>query len=891
MFVRLRSLFAALRARNSFEAGMTEELRFHIERYTDDLVRSGVSAGEARRRAQMEFYGMNAGGINTVKEECRAARGLPVFDEIGRQLRHAARLLSKAPGFTATALLTFGLCLGANLAIFAVMDAVLLRPLPFPDSGRLVTLFNTYPKASVYRDGSSLTNYYERRGRIAAFSSVSIYRLGTAIVGEARQAAREPVMEISPEFFATLGRGPMTGRAFTEEETSYQTDNVVILSYRYWRQHFNAGAIGRQIRLDTFPKTVIGVLPPEFRFLSSDADLYLPLASRPEQRSPRERHSGGNVIQMIARLKPGATLEQAQAQIDAQNANLEADDPQAKMMADAGFRSLVVPLHADHVASIRPMLLLLQAGVFTLLLIGVVNVANLLLIRATGRAKEIAVRQAIGASPLYVVSEVIVETTLLTVLGGVLGLGLGAAGIRLLTWLGVDRLPLGAHVTFDGRVALVAMAAALFIGLALAAPIAWLHLRGPGNALGSESRSVTSGRAATTLRHGFVIAQIALAFVLLAGAGLLGASLKRVMAVSPGFQPDHILTAQISLVGEKYPAAMTGLAFAERLVDGLEKQPGVESAGVTNNLPFSGNNGKSAATLKGHVLRPGESPRGHYSYGIGGDYFRALGFRLRAGRFLNMADSRRRERVCVVDEDFARYYWPDANPLGRLLFQGSEAGRDSDAFTVVGVVGSVKQAGLTDEDAQGAVYYPYIYRPDNHIFVAMRAGTEPDSMRLTLERVIRQIDPDLAISDVQSMDDRISHSLVSRRSPALLAGIFCGIALLLTGIGTYGVLSYMVAQRRREIGLRMALGAEPGRIRGDFLGLTLRLLAVGVACGSAGAWLMGKAMQTVLFHVPPFSGWELGITACVMALVALAGCLAPAHRAAGISPMQALVEE
>jgi predicted permease len=888
MFKHFRSLFRVLTSRRDFEDGMTEELSFHIQQYTDDLVRSGVAPDEAGRRARMEF-----GGLNSVKGDCREARGLPLFDELERELRYAVRLLRKAPGFTATALLTLALCLGANLTIFAVIDSVLLRPLPFPEAGRLVTVFNTYPKAGVERDGSSLTNYYERRGHIPAFSSLSIYRYGTAIIGEAGSTKREQITQVSPEFFTTLGVGPVIGRPFTEQETTYQTDGVAILTDAYWRQHFNADphVIGRQIRVDSLPKTVVGVLPPGFRLLSSEARLYFPLASRPEDRAPSQRHSGGNVTQMIARLKAGATLTQAQSQIDAQNATLEADDPQAKMMADAGFRSVVVPLHADHVAAIRPTLLLLQAGVFLLLLIGVVNLANLLLIRSSGRVKELAVRQALGASRRYVVSEVVVETTLLTLAGGLLGLAAGAGGIRLLAVLGADRLPLGAHIAFDARLALVALAAAIVMGIALAAPIAWFNLRRDlGDALQSETRGGTTGRAAQTLRHSFIVAQIALSFVLLAGAGLFGLSLKRAMAVSPGFRSDHVLTGQISLVGKKYPAASAGLAFTERLVSELSHQPGILSAGVANNVPFSGNSGKSAATVKGYVIRPGESPRGHYSYGVAGDYFLAMGFSLRAGRFLTAADSRSRERVCVVDDDFARYYWPNTNPLGHLLFQGSEAELDSQAFTVVGVVGSTKQAGLTDDAAQGAVYYPYIYRPDSNIFVAVRASARSESLRLMLQKAVREVDPELAVNDIQLMDDRIADSLVTRRSPALLAGLFSGIALLLTAIGTYGVLSYAVAQRRREIGVRMALGARPEQIRSQFFAIALRLLAGGMMLGVIGAWLIGHAIQSVLFHVPAVDMATLAGAAGIMGAVSLVASLLPCHRAARISPMEALAD-
>jgi predicted permease len=886
---RFRSLLRVLRGRRAFEKGMTEELRFHIEQYAEDLMRSGLSREEAERRARIDL-----GGLNSVQEECREARGLHPFDELTRELRYAARLLRKTPGFTATALITLAVCLGANLTIFAAVDSILLRPLPFFEADRLVTVFNTYPKAGVERDGSSLTNYYERRGRIPAFAALSIYSSGTALVGEPGGTEPEQTARVSPDFFSTLNARLAMGRGFTEEETSVQTDKVVILTDAYWRQHFNADTrvIGQQIRVNRVPNTVIGVLPPDFRFLSSEARLYFPLSSRPEDRAPGQRHSGGNSRHMIARLNPGATLSQAQAQIDAQNGTLEADDPMAKMMADAGFRSIVAPLHADYVAGIRPTLLLLQAGALTLLLIGAVNLMNLLLIRANGRMKEIAVRQALGASRLHVVSEVIVETTLLTLLGGCLGLAAGAGGIRLLATLGVDRLPLGSQIAFNARLAFVAFLGAILMGIVLTVPIAWFNLRGRlTSAIQSETRGGTASRGAQRLRHAFIVAQIAFALVLLAGAGLLGLSLERAMAVSPGFRPDHVLTGRISVPWSKYQTWSARLSFNERLLKQVAGQPGVLAAGIVNNVPLSGNSGKSAAAVKGHRLRPGESPRGHYAYGVDGDYFAAMGFSLREGRFLEAADSRRAERVCVVDEDFARYYWPKASALGQRLFEGSEETKDAEAFTVVGVVGAVKQAGLTDETAQGAVYYPYALRTDDNLFVVVRTSAAPESLGLTLQRVVRQIDPEVPVSDLRSMDTRIADSLAGRRSPALLAGVFSMIALLLTAVGTYGVFSYSVAQRRREIGVRMALGARPGQIRGHFLALALRLLAVGTILGILGAWLTGQALRTLLFQVPPVHVAIFAAAAGLIGVVSLVACLVPSDRAARISPVDALADQ
>lgn len=889
MLRRLRARFRLLSARRNFEEGMSEELRFHMEQFADDLVSRGVAPDEAARLARIEF-----GSFENVKGECREARGLHLFDELSRELRHAVRWLRKTPGFTVTALATLAICLGANLTIFAVIDSILLRPLSFPEPDRLVTMFNTYPKAGVDRDGSSLTNYYERRGRIPAFSSLAMYAYGTGIVGEAGSTEREPVTRVSPEFFATLGTGPAFGRAFTEAETTYQTDNVAILSELYWQQHFHAdpGVIGRSVRVDGISKTVIGVLPAGFRFLSSDARIYLPFSSRLEDRMPTERHSGGNVKQIIARLKPGATLEQAQAQIDAQNATLELTDPEAKMMADAGFRTLVVGLHADHVAAIRPTLWLMQAGALALLLIGAANLANLLLIRASGRSKEMAVRQALGASRRHVVSEAVVEVTALTLAGGFLGLALGAGGIRLLARLGIERLPLGARIAFDARLAVVAVVASVVMGILLAAPIAWFNLRDHlAGRLQAEGRGGTAGRAAQRLRHGFIAVQIAVALALLTGAGLLGLSFERALGVSPGFRPEHILTGQISLPYKTYPDGSAHLAFNQRLMQEIGRLPGVVATGVVSNVPLSGRSGKSAATVKGHVPRPGESPRGHYSYGVDGDYFAAMGLTLKEGRFLDARDSRRSARVCVVDEDFARYYWPDSSALGQRLFEGGSVKDDSEAFTVVGVAGAVKQAGLTDDTAQGAVYYPYSFRSDDQMFLAVRTSLAPESLGHAMEQAVRRIDPELPVTDLRSMETRITDSLAARRSPALLAGVFSVIAILLTAIGTYGVLSYAVTQRRREIAVRMALGARPEQIRNQFFTIALRLLAAGTLLGTLGAWLAGQAMRTVLFHVPALDWSILAAAVGIIGAVSLAACLIPSHRAAKISPMEVLAEQ
>jgi len=528
----------------------------------------------------------------------------------------------------------------------------------------------------------------------------------------------------------------------------------------------------------------------------------------------------------------------------------------------------------------------MQAGVFFLLLIGAVNLVNLLLIRANGRAKEMAIRRSMGASRAPVVRQVMIETVLLTFVGGLLGLVVGAWGIRLLEVLGADRLPLGAHIAFDGWLALIGLAGAVVLGIGIAVPIAWFNLNSHlAHALQSESRTGTVSRAAQRLRHGFIVAQIALAFILLAGAALLGLSLKKVMAVSPGFRADHVLTGEITV-----PFSYNALPFLDRLLEAIAQQPGVGAAGAITNVPLSGESGKSAVTPKGYAPPSGESLQGHYLYQVTGDYFTALGIPLREGRFLTSADSHRADRVCVVDEDFARRYWPNGGALDQRVFQGSDSD-DAKLFTIVGVVGAVKQAELTEPQGQGAVYLPFMDSDGINIFVVTRTSQRPEAFAETLRKLVRATNPDLAIDNLRSMDTRITDSLIARRSPALLAGIFAGVALLLAAIGTYGVLSYAVSQRTREIGIRMALGARRAQIGTQFLSLGLRLLVAGTILGLLGAWLAGKVMQSVLFGVPTLHLATLFGTALVMSTVSLVACLIPTRRATKVDPVIALRAE
>ena len=536
-------------------------------------------------------------------------------------------------------------------------------------------------------------------------------------------------MRVSADYFATLGVTPVMGRAFTEAEMEDGATHVAIVTDSFWRQRLGGdpNALGRTIRVGGVPTTVVGILPRDFRFLSSKTRVYFPLASSP----------GGALAARAAfgQFPHDCAVEDRRVGRSGAGRDRRAQrDAGGRKPGREGDGRRRVPIDRRAVAgrsrrrrAIDPPAV--QAGALVLLLIGLVNLINLLLIRASAREKERAVRQAIGAGRRHIIAEVIVETTVLAMLGGALGLIVGGAGVRLLGTLGAEQLPLGTAIAFDARVMLVALGAAAVMGIAMGVPVAWYCLRDrSSHSLHLESRSSTTHRAAARLRHAFIVAQIALAFVLLSGAGLLGVSLKNAMSMPPGFRPEQVLSGRISASRIAFPDAAALLAFTDRLSAELARQPGVRAAGIATNVPLSGRSNKSAVTVKGYVRRPGESPQASYSYGVDGDFFTAIGATLVEGRYLTAADSRRPERAVVVDESFARRYWPAGHALGQRLFMGPEEQQDIDAFRIVGVIRPMKQADLTDDQTQGAAYFPFGHRMDGEFFVVVRTSLPPASL-------------------------------------------------------------------------------------------------------------------------------------------------------------------
>lgn len=803
--------------------------------------------------------------------------------------RQSLRRLIRERGFTTTALVTLAVCIGANVAIYAVVDAILVRPLPYPDSDRLVTVRNLYPGAGVERGGSSsLSNYYSRRGNLNGVESMSIIQTGTAVVGEAGSPQRMSRSRVSPDFFDTMGVPLAMGRTFSEDETIYGGHTVAILTHDFWQDQYGGSpeVLGDTIIVDSQVYEIIGVTQPGFQYLDRRDRFLIPLASDLEDREITRRHSNNQM--QIMRLSAGVSLEQAQAQIDAHNAEQLAIDPYAELVQEAGFRSVVQSLKEDVVGDIRPTLLLLQAGVTGLLLIGAVNLVNLLLIRTHGRAKEFAIRQALGAGRADVIGSIVAECLLLAAVGGVLGLAAGAFGIKLLASLGTDQLPLGTTIIFDQRLAVVSLAASLVVGLLLALPIIAVSLRTRlAPVLQAESRGGTISRSAQNVRHIFMVAQIALTFVLLSGAGLLGLSMKKVMETSPGFEPENVLTGSIDMVWQDYQEGEDREAFLARLLPELRALPGVSAAALTTAVPFGGNYSDNVTIVEGKERAPGESLRTHSTIGVYGDYWSVMGISLVEGRLLDDADQLGEQKVCVVDEALVRRYWAEGeSPIGHRLTNDVEF-NEEDAITIVGVVATNKMREMTETNPLDTIFHRYQQYGGGGMIIVLRTEMAPEAMAPSLRQLVLKLDPTMPVEDIQVMQSRLDDSLVARKSPAVLAGLFAGVALLLASVGTYGVLAYAVGQRRREIGVRMALGALPSQ----FLSLGTKMLLFGVVLGVGGTWAAGRAMQSVLFEVEPFDLTILLLAGVVMSLVVIAASLLPSRQASLVSPNEALRDE
>lgn len=807
-----------------------------------------------------------------------------------KALQLAVRRLSRTPGFSLVALASLAVCCAANLMIFAIVHTVLLRPLPFPEAERLVTIYNSYPNAGLPRNPASVRDYFSRREAIPAFSSVSSYRPGVETQGEPGATRRVSVLYITPEFFDTLGVRLAMGRAFDDAAMALGGPRHLVVSHAFWRDRLGgiAHPIGMDVQLGGRDYQITGVLPEGFHYLSQHAELFLPLVSNAEQRALNALH--GEHAEMIARLAPGASTEEALAQLQAHYEVESRGYPWAEDVAAAGFRLHVAGLHADHVAAVRPLLLWLQLGAACLLLVGLFNLVNLLLVRHSARSADLAVQHALGARRRSLLAPVALEN-LLIVAGGIsLGLVLARVGLLALERHAAEALALAGNLELSPAVLIAAALIVPPLAAVLTVPIALAQSRvlcGQSRAPALTSRSESP--RAQRLRHVFSMLQIAAAFVLLSGAAAMGLGLRAALDTDPGFDPRGLVVADLLLPPEHYPDRGARLAFAERLAE--RAAPQFEALGFSTNVPVRGRSGVNdmqALHIVGFTPQPGVSPLLHFRYGVNSDYFRAMGIELLEGRMLTASDLQGAARNVVVDEDFARQYWAPGTALGQRLFDGPDAGAAREAFTVVGVVRAVKQTELGEDTRNGVVYFPYPFLPHASVFVSARLRSGDGAGIEAVRELLLEVDPSLAADRIQPMQSRLEATLLRQSLPAALASFFSLAALALAGLGCFGVLSYSVTLRRREIGLRMAVGARGLQIVSRVLANGLQLLAGGALLGAALIALAAFILPSLSTALPGPMPSSLALSLGLLAAVSLIASLLPALRAASIPPTVAL---
>ena len=814
-----------------------------------------------------------------------------------QDLRLAFRLLWKDQAFTITAVVTLAVCIGANTALFAVVDHVLLRPLRVPESDRVLLAYNSYPKAGADHAGAAAPDYFDRLRDMTAFEEQALFNVRDPSLDLNGTPERLHAMQVTPSFFRLTRVPPRIGRGFTNEEGEVGKNHAVILSDALWQRLFGGrDALGRDVRIDGERHTVVGVMSADFVFIDSRVQAWLPLAITDAQK--RQRHS--NNWAYLGRLESGATLAKAQAQIDAITAANRERFPETRSLLDnVGFHVVAVRLQDDLVRDVRSTLYLLWGGALFVLLIGCVNVASLVLVRSRARLKELATRMALGAGRLRIVRQLVTEHLLLTMLSAIGGLLIGYAALQLLGTLNIEELPRGTEIRIDAAIVFSTLGVAALIGLLLGAiPVfGGLPTADLNRILREEGRSGTSGRGARSMRRALVVTQVAVAFVLLIGAGLLFASFRRVLAVDPGFRPDGVLTASINLPRARYAADGSIVRVTGEALGALRSIPGVEAAGATTSIPFAEGFNASVIFAEGYQMQPGESLIAPYQSAVTTGYFEAMRVRLVSGRFFDDRDTPDAPRTIIVDQRLANRFWPGGNPVGRRMYTPSDGSnptaitKDTRWFTVVGVVGEVKLRSLVEGVGDvGAYYFPQAQAAARGLTFVVRTAGAPSAIASAVRGEIARLDRELPVFDVQTMSERMDRSLVARRSSMLLSVAFGFVALFLSALGIYGVLAYLVTQRTKEIGIRIALGSSASGIFQLVLREGLLLVASGFALGAAGVAALGRSLESQLFGVRATDPLVLSLAIATLAVAAFAACALPARRATRIDPIVALAE-
>ncbi|HVT61283.1 MAG TPA: ABC transporter permease [Thermoanaerobaculia bacterium] len=802
-----------------------------------------------------------------------------------QDMRFGLRQLGRCPGFAVLAILTLAVGVGAATAIFSAADAVLLHPLPFSQPERLMLVTKDMPSFELVDSSASPLDFLDYRAHSHAFSAVAgLANTAFNLAGDP-QAERVSGKRVSASIFPMLGVRPLLGRALLPEEEQWGRHFVVVLGEELWRRRFgaNPAIVGKQVRLDGESYTVVGVVPPFLQFLDV-ADLWVPLAFAPKEVAPDAR--GHQFVEVVARLRPGVSLSRARAEMRAVAARMTGALPD---WYPAGWTIRLAPLESVVAGSLRPLLLVLAAAVAALLLIACVNVANLLLVRAAARQREMTLRAALGAGRLRVVRQLLTESLALAAVGGAAGLLLAALALAAWGRSAAAGLLRGQHPAIDARVALfavgLALATSLLFGLAPAWSAARADLR---SGLQQSARGASAGWRGVRLRSLLVACEVGLALVLLIAAGLLIRSLQRLQDVDPGFRADHVLTCRISLPAAEYRQPEQVIGFYRRLLERLRILPGVVAAGAVHQLPLTGGNSGGSFGIIGRPWPPGQPVPDIDKRYVTPGYFAALGIPLRRGRELAFSDTAEAPRVALVDEQFARRFFPGEEPLGRRITGFHGRGE----YALVGVVGGIRHRDLAGQP-QPTIYYSALQDPYPHLNLVVRSAGDPFALGVggALRREVQTLDRGLAITRLQSFAEVRARSLLRRRVSLLLLAAFAGLALALAAVGIFGVIAATVAQRRFEIGVRMALGDRPGGVVALVLRQGMQPVVAGLALGLAGALAATRLLAGLLFQVGASDPATYGGVALLLAGVAAAACYLPARRAARVDPAVVLRAE
>jgi putative ABC transport system permease protein len=893
-FVRARVRLPGLKPER--EARIVRELAMQLEDFYNEALAGGASEADADAyaltqvrdwdRMTQDVWLADRGHWRPQVERLAdrfdrphaSRRGvLHVIADALRDARYAVRQLTKSPGFTVAAILTLALGIGATSAIFSVVNGVLLRPLPYPESDALMRVYEIVPQYG--RFSVAPASFLDWRKQVGSFERVAAYSTTSATIDGGEGPERVTGESVSWDTFDLLKVSPVLGRSFTAQEDLPGANGVIVISNGMWQRRFAADphVVGRTLSLSGEPATIVGVMPAGFYFPNREPEFWRPIAFDPVKAT-----RGGHFLGVIARLKPGVSRAQAGAEMKTVAERLAVQYPDSS----ANESAEVIPLYEQIVGDIRPALLTLLAAVAVVILIACANVANLLLVRASVREKEMAIRGALGANRIRLVLQLLSESLVLAVAGGGLGLLLAWLAITPVRALGAGSVPRVADVAIDGYVLAFAAGLTLLTGILFGLAPAWQTSRaGLGEVLkdGGRSSMTSAGR---WLRQVLMVVEVALSIILLVGAVLLLRSFSRITGLDPGFHPDHVLAFRVSLPNKSYPEDHNRAAFADALIDKLRTSPGIRYAGLTQSLPLRGGYVLSFTIQGQPAPKPGTGPSANYR-AVSPDYFQALGVPLLRGRTFTAQDVAKAPMVAIVDQAFVRRHFPNQEPIG----QGIDIGNGTDGFyQIVGVVGDMRHESLA-ETPEPSMYVPFAQDPFSTMWAVVRTDGDPLQQASTARNAVRSIDPALPAYSVTSLADVLGESVADRRFSMLLLAVFALIALFLAGIGLYGVVAYTVSQRTQEIGVRMAIGAQRSDVLKMVLGGGMKLALVGVAVGLVGAIVFARFVSTQLFGITPLDPMSYGVTVAVLLAIAALACLGPARRAARVDPLVALRQE